>query len=89
MSFSPGKDEILVEFEYKVKIYKGFLSQPHGTGTHTWFLTVPEYRNGKWGDYHWGALIIYMDDDWWMTNTKDSLLHLSDYFRDVILNWYQ
>jgi hypothetical protein len=50
---------------------------------------VPEYRDGKRENYYWGALIIYMDDDWRMTNTKNDLLHLSDYFRDVVLNWYQ
>ena len=89
MSFVPGNEKIPVQFEYHGKIYKGFLSQPNGAGTSTWSLTVPEFRNGKWGEYHWGTLVQYMNDDWRMTSYKGDLLHLSDYFRDVVINWYQ
>ena len=83
----PG-DRIPVEFEFQGKTYKGFLDQPSGGGN-VWHLTVHEYRKGQWGNYHWGMLVIYRNDEWRMTNNRDDLLHLSDYFRDVVLNWYQ
>lgn len=81
-------DKIPVEFEFKGKVYKGWLERPNGGGN-AWHLTVPEFRKGKWGNYHWGQLVIYANDEWRMTNNRDDLLHLSDYFRDVVLNWYQ
>jgi hypothetical protein len=82
------EDKIPVEFEYHGKHYKGYLEKDHSSAK-SWCLKVPEYRKGRWGTYHWGVLIIYNGDIWRMTNHKDDMLHLSDYFRDVVLNWYQ
>jgi hypothetical protein len=80
---------IPVSFELKGCSYKGYLSQPNGVGTYVWHLTVPEVRNGKVGTYHWGLLVIYKDDDWRMTSNQHDLSHLSAFFRDVVLNWFQ
>jgi hypothetical protein len=39
--------------------------------------------------YHWGQLVIYKDDDWKFMKQLGDMLYLSEYFRDLVLNWYQ
>jgi hypothetical protein len=81
-------EEIRVEFQYQKKMYKGLLGRPNGGGG-GWYLSVYDVRNGKSGWYYRGVLIQYTNDDWQMTGHHGELVELSDYFRDVVLAWYQ
>lgn len=74
---------IPVTFDHKGKTFNGYFSEVTGAGTASaWQL----YDNEN---YYHGQLIINARNEWVFTDQKMELAYLSDYFRDVVLAWYE
>lgn len=74
---------IPITFEHKGKIFKGYFSEVTGMGaTSAWHL----YDNEN---YYKGQLTINAKREWVFADQKMELAYLSDYFRDVVLAWYE
>lgn len=74
---------IPVSFEHKGISFKGYFSEVAGAGVvSSWHL----YDNEN---YYYGQLSINPRNEFVFTDQKMELAYLSDYFRDVILAWYE
>jgi hypothetical protein len=74
---------IPVTFELDGMEYKGFFSRPHGSGGNVWFLTIDNKFQGQ---------LMYSEQFGWRYSDqrrKKEMVHLSEYFGQVVTAWYE
>ena len=74
-------DHIPIEFDYKDKHYKGFLTKVSGAGSNaTWFLMIDNYYRGQ---------LHFLNNRFVFYSQTGEMEELAEMFGEVVMLWYQ